>query len=348
MNKQNLIKDNYQFSDHNKPIGFWPVLAALIGNFIIFCLKLAGFLLSGSGSMFSEAIHSLADTSNQALLMIGIKMSAKKPDKDYAYGYGQERFLWALISACGIFFVGAGATTYHGFNTLLLRQEIHISYYLYVILIISFIVESITFYLACRALSRQSKTHSWIKRLKYGDPTTVAIVYEDGVALLGVVVAFISIVLTGITGKHYWDSFGSIFIGLLLAFISVLLINKNRQYLRKKSIPENMKQEVIKILKADASIERVLDFKSTIIDFGKYQIKCEIEFNGSALMRQLMKNGELKHEYDLVKDDYEEFMKFIVEFTDKVPRLIGTKIDDIEKKIQKTFPEIVFIDIELN
>src|SRR3989304_8292918 len=81
-------------------------------------LKFSGVFLSGSSALFSEAVHSFADTLNQALLMIGIKRSAKLPDKEFSYGYGRERFVWALISACGVFFIGAGITVYHGINSL--------------------------------------------------------------------------------------------------------------------------------------------------------------------------------------------------------------------------------------
>jgi zinc transporter 9 len=104
--------------------GFWPVFAALLGNFTIMILKFIGYVASGSAVMFSEGIHSLADTLNQALLMIGIRRSVRAADPEFSYGYGHERFIWALISACGIFFVGAGVTIYKGVAALLTQTEI--------------------------------------------------------------------------------------------------------------------------------------------------------------------------------------------------------------------------------
>ena len=88
--------------------GILSVGLALFGNGLITILKFVGFFISGSSVLFSEAIHSFADTANQSLLLIGIYKSRRLPDREAAYGYGQERFFWALISACGIFFVGAG------------------------------------------------------------------------------------------------------------------------------------------------------------------------------------------------------------------------------------------------
>lgn len=328
--------------------GTWPVIAALSGNGFIAVLKFVGFFISGSGALLSEAIHSFADTANQALLMVGIKRSAKKATKEFSYGYGKERFLWALISACGIFFVGAGATIYQGINALLRAEHIEVGGIVFVILAISFVVESGTLFVAYRELRKVSGKMKLKKALKHGDPATIAVLYEDGIAVLGVAVAFVSILLTEITGKYYWDAIGSITIGLMLAVMAVILINKNRALLIEKAIPEEVKERIIEILESDPVIEKVVDFKSAIMDVGKYRIKCDAEFNGNALAKEMFAHGVLKEEYDLVKDDYQEFIKFCVEYIDRVPRLVGSHIDRIEKRIQKEFPEVIHIDIELN
>lgn len=109
---------------YKKEPGFVSVIAALAGNFVITLLKAFGFMVSGSSALFSEAVHSLADTANQSLLLVGIVKSRRAPDEDSSYGYGLERFFWALISACGVFFVGAGVTIYHGISTLLHPNEL--------------------------------------------------------------------------------------------------------------------------------------------------------------------------------------------------------------------------------
>lgn len=327
--------------------GFSSVLFALSGNLLITLMKFAGFTVSGSSALFSEAIHSFADTMNQSLLMIGIKKSSKAADEQFAYGYGQERFLWALISACGIFFLGAGVTVVNGINTLRHPAEVHITSLSFVILIISFIVESITFYIAFKELKKNAKAIGGKSLFKDGDPTTIAVIYEDGVALLGVLVAFVSIMLYKITGNVYWDAAGSIIVGILLAAIAVILINKNRAFLIKKSIPEPVKKKIIKILEADPVVEKVLDFKSTILDVGSYHIKCEIEFNGSALLKKIEGN-DLKEDYDEIKDSFEDFKKYLVRHVDRTPRIIGQRIDEIEKRIQKEVPGIEHIDIEVN
>ncbi len=325
-----------------------PVIAALTGNIFIMIIKWIGFFMTGSGALFSEAVHSIADVVNQILLMVGIKKSQRPSDKGFHYGYGNERFFWALISACSIFFLGAGVTLYHGVMGLLHKEQLHISSLAFVILAISFVIESGTFFIAYRELQAHKKKGKWSNIFKYGDPATIAVLLEDFVAVLGVSVAFVSILLTKYTGNQYWDSFGSIIIALMLGAMAIVLININRGFLIRKSIPKEVEERVIEILEADPAIEKVLDFKSVIIDIGKYRVKCEVEINGSALMRKMYRKDALKNEFEEINGDYNEFLRFCVDYADRVPRMIGTRIDEVEKKISDEIPEVRHIDIEVN
>ncbi len=328
------------------PAGFWPVASALLGNVLITILKFVGFFLSGSGALFSEGIHSFADTANQALLMVGIQRSSKKADKEFSYGYGHERFFWAIISACGIFFLGAGVTIYKGILDLTHTNTVHISPIIFVILLISFLIEGSTFLIAFRTIKIKQRTLAY--SLQIGDPSAIAVLYEDGVAVLGIIIALLSIILTYFTGKHYWDAIGSILIGILLAIVAIILIAKNREYLMEKAMPAEMQERIVEILEAETAIEKVIDFKSSTLDFKKYRIKCEVEFHGPALIKEMYRSGVLKEEYEHIKHDYAEFVRFCVDYIDRVPRLIGSKIDLIEKKIQQEFPEVIHVDIEIN
>ena len=198
--------------------------------------------------------------------------------------------------------------------------------FLGIILGISFVIEGFTLWLAYHELTQRFPDTKWKTINKNADPTTLAVVYEDGLAVIGVLVALLSLILARYTGHAYWDAIGSIIIGILLGVVAIVLINKNRHYLITKSIPHEMAEEVKEILMSDPSIEKIYDFKSAIFDADKYLIKCDVEFQG----------------------DQEEFNKFCVEYLDRVPRLVGKKIDEIEKKIKDRFPQIVFIDIEIN
>jgi len=331
---------------HNHASGFFSVSLAILGNASITAIKFIGFLISGSSALFSESVHSFADTMNQSLLMVGIKRSIKKADSEHTYGYGQERFLWALISACGIFFLGAGVTAVNGINAMKHPESIIIGPVVFAILATSFIVESITFVVAIRELKASDPEASLPELLKDGDPTTIAVIYEDGVALIGVLVALASVTLVKLTGQHYWDGLGSIVIGIMLAVVAVVLIRKNREYLIRKAIPEEVKEKIIDILEAEPAVERVINFKSSILDVGAYHVLCEIEFNGAHLLKKLQ--GNLKEEFEGIDGDFEEFKKFAVRYIDRVPRIVGTYINEIEEKIQQEIPSIIHIDIEIN
>lgn len=326
--------------------GLLSVSLALFGNFLITIFKFAGFLLSGSSVLFSESIHSLADTLNQALLLVGIQRSRRKADAEYSYGYGQERFFWALISACGIFFLGAGVTVYHGVEALRQPGSTEINWVTFAILIASFVIESLTLLMAVRELRRAQPKVSFAEALKNGDPTTIAVLYEDSVAVLGVVVALISILLMQFTGEAYWDAFGSILIGLMLAVVAVILIKKNRSFLLKKSIPEEEKEQIVELLLAEPLIEKVIEFKSTVLDIGVYHVQCEIEFNGTYLLKEIQE--DLREDFDEIGGDYEEFKKFATHLIDRVPRLIGQRINEIEARIKFALPQVRHIDIEIN
>src|SRR3989338_9346919 len=177
-------------------LGFRPVVFALVGNAAVTAAKFFAASVSGSSSMFSEAIHSLADTLNQLLLLIGLRRSLMKPDEDYEYGYGNELSFWALISACGIFFIGAGVTTYHGISTLINPHAIEISVVAFAVLIFALVIEAYTFMVAANQLKATFPRSKWRKRLAYADPSTLAVFLEDAVAGFGVCIALISITLS--------------------------------------------------------------------------------------------------------------------------------------------------------
>lgn len=328
--------------------GFWPVIFAVGGNFFVTAIKFFAAFVSNSSSMLSEAIHSLADTINQILLLIGLQRSTKKADDDSEYGYGNERFFWALISACGVLFVGAGVTAYNGIAALSNPHHVEFSLIVFVVLFISFVIEGYTFLVAVKSLKNDFPDATWSERIAHADPSTLAVFLEDAVAVFGILVAFFSLTLAYVTQNTVWDAVGSLVIATLLGVVAVVLIVKNRSYLIGKAISEDTQEEVMEFLRAEPVVEKIIDFKSVAIGFGSYRIKCEIEFNGSALLREAYQTENLRADFEEIDNDFEAFKKFSVDYADRIPRLIGRKIDEIEVRIKKRFPSIRHIDIEIN
>ena len=332
-----------------KTEGNKSVVSALLGNFFVTIIKTIIAFFSGSASMFAESVHSFADTLNQSLLLIGLKRSKKPADHTHGYGHGIERFFWSLISACGILFLGAGITVYHSINSLLNPTNIGasgFSYFSIIVLGIAFIVEGITLFIALNELRGKRKFS--LKIFIDADPVTLAVVYEDSAAVLGVLVALVAQFLMYFTGNNIYDSFGGIIVGLILGFLAILLIIKNHQYIIGKSLNEKVKKEIIELLLEDPCIENISEFKSVAVDINKYRIYTTVEWNGTPLYEEIYKAGDLKDEFDEIKNDFSEFTKLMFKTTDRIPRLVGNHIDKIEKRIIGKFPQIAYVDIEIN
>ncbi len=329
--------------------GKTSVIAALVGNTFVTVIKTGTAIATGSASMFAESVHSFADTLNQSLLMIGLHRSKKPADHDRGYGYGIERFFWSLISACGILFIGAGITVYHSIDSLrhLYEADVYsLSMVSVLVLVIAFVVESITLILALKEM-KGGKPFSR-ELFEDADPTTLAVVYEDGAAVLGVLIALGAQILAYRTGNPAYDAIGGIIVGLILGTLAIVLIQKNYHYIIGKSLKEETKDDIIEFLKQDACIEDVMEFKSVAIDIGKYRIFANVEWNGTPLYGEIYEEGDLKKEFDNVKDDFREFTKLMFNTTDRIPRLVGNRIDEIEKRVAEKFPEVAYVDIEIN
>ncbi len=333
---------------HGQTQGYLPVVIALIGNVVVTVIKSIAAAASGSSAMFSEAVHSFADTLNQALLLVGLKRSLKRADEEHAYGYGIERFFFGLISACGIFFVGAGVNAARGVEAFLHPETVVIQPVVFLVLGVSACVESYAFIVAARELALQYPDHSWRDRIQHADTSTLAVLLEDSVAVFGIFVAAATIGLAIATGDGRWDAVGSLVIAALLAVVAVVLILKNRSYVIGRAMPEDMREEVLEILNAEPSIEKVLDFRTSEIGLGIYRIKCDVEFNGSALARELFEDWSVADQFEEATESVESFKRAMIDSLDRIPRLIGQRIDEIETHVRERFPEIQHIDIEIN
>ncbi len=324
------------------------VVAALVGNLFLAFIKTGVSVATGSVSMFAESVHSIADTLNQSLLLVGIQRSKRPADDIHGYGYGIERFFWSLISACGVLFIGSGITIYHSIASIISPEhDVQVFSLLGVlVLLVALVIEGITLLLAIDEL-RNEKPLSF-EIFENADPVLLAVIYEDGVAVCGVVFALIAQFLTYATGDARYDAVGGIAVGLALGFLAVLLIIKNHQYIIGKPLSEDVIEDIIELLGKDPCIEHVIEFKSVAVDVHKYRIFAAVEWNGTPLYEEIYDDGDLKEEFDTIKDSFKEFTKLMFRTTDRIPRLVGNRINTIEQEIISKFPQIAYVDIEIN
>lgn len=324
------------------------VLAALVGNVFLSIIKTVLAVMTSSASMFAESVHSIADTLNQSLLLIGIRRSRKPADDIHGYGYGIERFFWSLLSACGVLFMGSGIAIYHSILSLLEASNgpHPINLISVGVLLTAFVIEGITLWLALAELRGDKKFSLDI--FHDADPVLLAIIYEDGVAVCGVAFALIAQWLTHITGNGIYDALGGLAVGVILGVLAVLLIIKNHQYIIGKPLSEEVIEDIEHALEKDPCIEHVIEFKSVAVDINKYRIFVAVEWNGSPLYEEIYDDGDLQEEFDEIKDSFKEFTKLMFKTTDRIPRLVGNRIKTIEENIIQEFPQIAYVDIEIN
>lgn len=333
---------------HPHPVGKHSVTVAIIGNAVVGAAKLVAFIFTGSGVMLSEFIHSMADTANQLFLFIGIERSHKPADDSFNYGYKNERFFWSLISACSVFFVGAGVTIYHGVDSLMTHSASHFNIWTIAVLIVSAGLEGFSLFTASSEMKKIAGRENFLKYIHHsGDPTLLAIIYEDSAAVIGIFIAIVALALTAATGKVYWDSYGSIVIGILLGVVAIMLMNVNREFLLGRAVPKHIRKKIFTILSNQPVVDEVHDFKTVMITTDGYRVKAEVEINGAYLAEQIFDSRDFKDEYEEIKD-YQDFIKFCVGFSDEVTRTLGKEIDKLEEKIEDEVPTVQHIDIEAN
>jgi len=325
------------------------VIAAIAGNSVICVVKFIGFFVTGSGAMLSEAIHTGADLMNQWLLFLGIIKSSKAPDADFPFGYAKERFVWALISAVGIFFLGCGVTIYHGIHSLMdPSHDISDPMWAIAILLFSLVLEGIVLWVAAKDLLDQSRAKGiqfWLFCKEYADPSAVAVLLEDAAACLGVIIALTSLGLTTITGDTYWDGIGSITIGVLLGFVAIWLMQRNRELLVGQAIPQSRQTAIQSILHEQDSIEGVDEISTQMVDAKTYNVAIRADFSGEALVGQF--NPFLTESFPKIKDgDFETFEKFTKEFAEKVVDEMAEEVERLEGQIRSAIPEVARVDIE--
>ncbi len=208
------------------------VLAALFGNSMIAIAKFVGFFITGSSSMLAEAIHSVADSGNQSLLLWGGRAAKKTADDEHQFGYGRERYFWSFVVALVLFALGGGFATYEGIEKILHPHEIKQAGVALGILAFGMVVEGYAFRTAVvesRPLKGDLSWWEFVKRARV--PELPVVLLEDLGAMVGLMTAFVAIIIAQITGNAIWDGIGTLAIGILLLVIACILIIEMRSLL---------------------------------------------------------------------------------------------------------------------
>lgn len=232
------------------------IYGALIANGSIAVMKFTAAAFTGSSAMISEGIHSVVDTGNQLLLLLGISRSKKPADQTHPFGHGKELYFWTLIVSILIFGVGGGMSVYEGIIHLRNREPLEDPFWNYIVLGLAAIFEGIVFIIAIRSLNKQnpSKVGLWKKLNVSKDPTLFVVIYEDGAALAGLLIAFAGIFLGHYFQNPVLDGIASILIGVVLGVVAIILVMGSRDLLVGESASSKLLDGVYNLVSNDPDV----------------------------------------------------------------------------------------------
>jgi len=208
------------------------IFAALAGNALIAVTKLGAAAVTGSSAMLSEGIHSVVDTGNQILLLLGLSRSKRDPDPAHPYGYGKEIYFWSFVVAILIFGLGAGISIYEGIKHIQHPEPMVSVRINYLVLAIAFLFEGAAWFFAFREFAHFKGRKGLFQAVRESkDPTTFVVLFEDSAAMAGIIVAFVGIWLSQMTGLYWIDGAASVAIGLILAGTAWLLAVETKDLL---------------------------------------------------------------------------------------------------------------------
>ena len=226
----------------------------MAGNSLIAITKFGAASVTGSSAMLSEAVHSVVDTGNQALLLHGMKQSQKPADKEHPFGYGAEIYFWTFVVAILIFAVGAGVSLYEGIEKLRNPHAVEKAFINYIVLGIAFVFEAGAWWIALKEFNKQKGRRGYLKAVRDSkDPAVFTVLFEDSAAMLGLVVAFAGIGLAELTGLIWLDAAASVVIGLILAFVAILLAYESKSLLLGESAGEEVDESIRAVINGYAA-----------------------------------------------------------------------------------------------
>ena len=234
------------------------VYAALAANLLIALTKFVAASFTGSSAMWSEGVHSLVDSGNQALLLYGMRRAQQPADARFPFGYGKEIYFWTFVVALLVFATGAGLSLYEGWRHLREPGELVNPVVNYVVLAIAIAVEGGSWFVAFRQFGRTRGERGVVEAVRRGkDPTVIAVLFEDSAALAGLVVAAVGVALYHYTGNAVFDAAASMLIGLILAVTAFWLAFETKGLLIGESANREVVAEIRRLASRYPEVERV-------------------------------------------------------------------------------------------
>lgn len=240
------------------------IYSALAANVLIAITKFIAGAFTNSSSMISEGIHSTVDTTNQLLLLYGLKRSKKVADQQHPFGYGKELYFWSFVVSILIFGLGGALSIYQGIVHIREPELMKNPFWNYVVLILSLVFEGTSLFIAVKEFNKTRNGMGWWDTvIKSKDPSSFLVVFEDGAAVAGLIIVMILMGLSHSLHIPELDGLASVIVGLLLVFVSLILARESRSLLMGEGIAPETKQKIAQLAEKDSAVVKVKNILST-------------------------------------------------------------------------------------
>ena len=266
------------------------VVAALLANAGIAVAKFVGFLITGASSMLAESVHSVADSGNQGLLLLGGARARRRATTSHPFGYGRERYFWAFVVALVLFTLGSVFSLYEGYEKLRHEHAVESPGVAIAILAVAIVLEIISFRTAVREAERQRGDESWWAFIRHSKTAELPVVLlEDLGALVGLVLALAGVCLAAVTGNPVWDAIGTIAIGILLGVIAVILVIEMRSLLIGESATPETVDRIRQAIESDGGVRRLIHMRTQHLGPEELLVGAKIELDPSLSFADVVK-----------------------------------------------------------
>ena len=269
------------------------VMAALLCNLGIALFKLIAALLGGSSTMLAESYHSFSDTLNQVLLLYGLKRSRRVPDDCHRFGYGKEQFFWSFMVAIILFGIAGTLSIREGYNKLQHPESVSHIGLAYLAIAVGIVFESYALKIAVRNIKKEMRSEQHrniIEGIKHSkDPTTLTVLFEDTLALAGLLIAAVAITLVHITGILIIDAIASILIGVLLMVFALFLAFETKKLLVGEAVTPLKRRKILKAVIAFSEVKKIISLKTMHLSTDEVLVTLEINYKDDLMVDELEK-----------------------------------------------------------
>jgi cation diffusion facilitator family transporter len=259
--------------------GSKAIIAALVANLGIAATKFVAFVFSGSSSMLAESVHSLADTGNQLLLLLGGRKSRREATVQHPFGFGRERYVYAFVVSIILFSVGGVFSIYEGIDKLQHPHELTLLWLPVVVLTVSIVLESFSLRTAIRESNHTRGRQSWVQFVRHAKaPELPVVLLEDVAALLGLAIALVGVGLTIITGNPVFDAIGTLAIGVLLVLVAIVLGIETKSLLVGEGASLEDATRIRDAINANPDVEALIHMKTLYLGPDELLVGAKVAF----------------------------------------------------------------------